>query len=92
MWNCFAAAAKCMPKTNNLREGWHKGFETTLEHVHPHIFKFIETIPREQVLVQANTEQVIAGNPSSKEEEGLQGLRGTITRTCKALPGQYSEG
>ena len=80
---------KCMPKTNNSVEGWHTGFDTTLEHVHPHIFKFIEAIPREQALVQANTEQVIAGNPFSKEEEDLQGLRGTTTRTCKALLGQY---
>mgnify|MGYP001014967652 CR=1 FL=1 len=80
---------KCTPKMNNSAEGWHTGFETTSEHIHPHIFNFIEAILREQLLVQANTEQVIAGNPFSKEEEDLQGLRGTTTRTCKALPGQY---
>jgi len=57
-----------MPKTNNAVEGWHTGFEATLDAIHPNIFKFISAIHREQALVEANSEVVLAGNPVAKKK------------------------
>ena len=75
MWNCYASALKSMPKTNNSVEGWHTGFEATLDRVHPNIFKFVEALHREQNLIEANSEQVIAGNPLPKKKKYLDSAK-----------------
>ena len=68
MWNSYASALKSMPKTNSV-EGWHTGFKATLDRVHPNIFKFVKALHCEQNLIEANPEQVIAGNPLPKNKK-----------------------
>lgn len=69
MWNCNEAAADDMPKTNNAVEGWHNGFESTLDATHPNIFRLVEALQREQVLTDVKYEQVIAGEPPPKKKK-----------------------
>lgn len=83
MWNCYEHALKSMPKTNNSVEGWHTGFEATLDRVHPNIFKFLEAVHREQNISEAVTEQVIAGNPLPKKrkyQDSARRLKGLVAR------------
>jgi len=68
-------------------EGWHIGFESTLAQVHHHIFKLIEAIHREQVLVEANTEQVIAGNPLAKKKKVYKNSAARLQELVKRYPG-----
>ena len=75
MWNCYEAATKSMPKTNNSLEGWRIGFEATLHRVHSHIFKFLGALHREQNLIEASSEQVIASNPLPKKRNYLNRAR-----------------
>ena len=58
-----------MPKTNNAVEGWHMGFEATLNAVHLNIFKLVQAFHREETTAEANTEFVIASQPLPKRKE-----------------------
>ena len=80
-----------MPKTNNSVEGWHTGFESTLAQVHSHIFKFIEAIHREQEWVEANTEQVVAGNPLAKKKNVYKDSAARLQELVKRYPGNIDE-
>ena len=80
-----------MPKTNNSVEEWHTGFESTLAQIHPHIFKFIEAIHRKQVLVEANTEQVIAGNLLTKKKKVYKDSAARLQELIKRYPGNIDE-
>jgi len=44
MWNYFEVSSANMAKTNNAIEGWHCGFEATVDHIHSNILKFVEAI------------------------------------------------
>jgi len=63
MRNCYEAGEGGMPKTNNVMERWHTGFEATLGAVHPNIFKFLEAQYREQMTAEADREFTIVGQP-----------------------------
>jgi len=41
LWNYYEAVKDGIPKTNNLVEGWHRGFSQLLSAHHPNIWKFI---------------------------------------------------
>ena len=69
MWNCFEAAAESMPKTNNAVEGWHTGFEATVDAVHPNIFKLVEALQREQTLADTKYEEMVRGEPPAKKKK-----------------------
>ena len=69
MWNCNEAAVEAMPKTNNSVEGWHRGFESTVETYHPNVFRFIEALLREQVLTETKYEEKVAGEPPKKKKK-----------------------
>ena len=81
LWNCSEAARKDMPKTNNAVEGWHNTFESTLDVVHPNIYKLLEAFKREQSLMEAEYEQSIAGKPPTKKKEKYRDSAKRLQRT-----------
>jgi hypothetical protein len=92
MWNCSRVAAKSMPKTNNAVEGWHTGFEATLDAVHPNIFKLLEALLREQSLVEASLEFVISGQPLAKRKKKYLDCASRIQRLVTNFASTTTEG
>ncbi|XP_050065363.1 uncharacterized protein LOC126554326 [Aphis gossypii] len=50
-----------IPRTNNSVEGWHNSFSSTLNVIHPCIWKCIEAFKKEESLNKIHVEQLIAG-------------------------------
>lgn len=65
-WNQYENVLDDLPKTNNNIEGWHKAFSTLLAANHPIIWKFIDTLKKEQNLNEVKINQYIAGQPPPK--------------------------
>lgn len=61
LWNCYAYLAENIPRTNNSVEGWHNSFSSTLNVIHPSIWKCIEAFKKEESLNKIHVEQFIAG-------------------------------
>lgn len=69
-WNCFDRLMNDQARTNNAVEGWHRGFQTQLGATHPIMWKFIETIQKEQSFNEVEIEKHLAGEtpqPKSKK-------------------------
>jgi hypothetical protein len=69
LWNCYDSVLERAPKTSNAIEAWHRGFETTLDTYHPHIYRLVEALKREQTLTEAAFEKAIAGDPAYKRRK-----------------------
>ena len=85
-WNCYRAATGAMPKTNNAVEGWHTGFEATLNAMHPNIFKLVQAFHREQTTAEVNTEFVIAGQPLPKRKKVYVDMAARIQNLVNKFP------
>lgn len=68
-WNCYESVLQAAPKTNNAVEGWHRGFETTLDTTHANIFKLLSALQKEQTIMLATYEQAAAGEPAAKRRK-----------------------
>ncbi|ODM88747.1 hypothetical protein Ocin01_17935 [Orchesella cincta] len=66
-WNYFHRVAEDLARTNNAVEGWHRGFQSQLGAAHPTIWKFIETIRKQQSLNELQMEQHLAGGTPQPE-------------------------
>lgn len=62
LWNCYDAIILDLPKTNNSVEGWHRAFCESVGATYPNIWKFINTLKKEQMMTHLKIEQIIAGN------------------------------
>jgi len=60
LWICYAYLAENIPRTNNSVEGWHNSFSSTLNVIHPSIWKFIEALKKKESLNKIHVEQFIA--------------------------------
>ena len=61
-----------LARTNNVVEGWHNAFQTSLACFHPTISKFCTVLKREQSLQEATSVKWEAGQrklPSKKSME-----------------------
>jgi len=78
-----------MPKTNDAVQGWHTGFEATLDAV-TQTFSFFEAQHRKQATAEVNTAFAIAGLPLLDENDKfsnpmftyLRGLAHNISSGC----------
>ena len=50
LWNQHDAVLAGIPRSNNIVEGWHNGFARLLGCSNPTIWKFLETVKKEQTL------------------------------------------
>ncbi|ODM87485.1 FLYWCH-type zinc finger-containing protein 1 [Orchesella cincta] len=73
-WNCFHRVAENLARTNNAIEGWHRGFQTTLGASHPSIWKFIDTVLKEQSLNELQMEQHLAGETPQPQRKRFRDL------------------
>lgn len=76
IWNCYELIKNDIPRTNNAIEGWHNGFKSMLNAVHPSIWTFIEALKKEDNLNQLKVEQEISGySPPKKRKYKDSALR-----------------
>ena len=61
-----------LPRTNNHIEGWHNRFSLNVDGVHPTIWKFIESLQREESMVRAEINQVLGGHPVTQKKKYAQ--------------------
>ncbi|XP_060872634.1 uncharacterized protein LOC132946603 [Metopolophium dirhodum] len=61
LWNCYNLVKYDIPKTNNSVEGWHNSFNSTLNALHPSIWKFIEALKKEEKLNRLKMHKLLAG-------------------------------
>lgn len=50
LWNCHETAVQGNPKTTNLVEAWHQGFQAHVQCSHPTLWRFLEVLKREDSL------------------------------------------
>ncbi|XP_068205394.1 uncharacterized protein [Palaemon carinicauda] len=61
IWNMHIRTQMCMPRTNNSLEGFHSALSNNAEK-HPHIWKLIDRLIKEEVLSQTKVIQMERGD------------------------------
>ena len=61
MWNQNAAGRSLLPRSTNIAEGWHRGFNSMLGCSNPTIWKFLDCVKAEQSLtdMKKKTKQIM---------------------------------
>lgn len=62
MWNMYQRTLDHHHRTNNHIEGWHRGFQSVCDSS-PNIFKFIESLKKQQTIHFYQINQFITGTP-----------------------------
>ncbi|KAK4876652.1 hypothetical protein RN001_009158 [Aquatica leii] len=62
MWNMYQRTLDHHHRTNNHIEGWHRGFQSVCDNS-PNIFKFIESLKKQQTIHSYQINQFITGVP-----------------------------
>lgn len=74
LWNMHERTVQGLPRTNNAVEAWHRAFQGSMTCQHPTLWRFIETLRREQSLQEATLAQAVAGGrpiPQRKKYEAV---------------------
>lgn len=71
-WNMHQRTQDDLPRTNNHIEGWHRRFTGNCDSVHPTIWKFIQSLQREENLVRAEVHQAVGGHPVTQKKKYAQ--------------------
>ena len=70
--HCYDNVTNKAPKTNNAIEAWHRSFESLTCAVHENLWRVIENLQRQQVLMEMELEKSIAGEqPPRKKQKYL---------------------
>ena len=69
IWNMVERTEDDLPRTNNNIEGWHHRFSLNVDGAHPTLWKFIESLKREESLVRAELAQVLGGHPVTQKRK-----------------------
>ena len=57
MWNQNAAGRSLLPRSTNIAEGWHRGFNSMLGCSNPTIWKFLDCVKAEKSLTDMKKKQ-----------------------------------
>ena len=68
MWNHNAAGRSLLPRSTNIAEGWHRGFNSMLGYSNPTIWKFLDCVKAEQSLtdMKKKTKQIMKKKPEQR--------------------------
>lgn len=61
MWNQRMRTEQGLPRTNNMAEGWHNAFQSSVSFSHPTLTKFARILQRENALQETNLIQINQG-------------------------------
>ena len=71
IWNMVERTEEDLPRTNNNIEGWHHRFNLNVDGKHPTLWKFIESLQREESIVRAEVAQLLGGHPVTQKKKYL---------------------
>ena len=63
LWNQYERTMSDMPRTNNSIEAWHNRMQSLVGAYFPHVFRFIDSIKKEQSLNKNTITQILSGHP-----------------------------
>ena len=78
LWNCYDRVQANIPRTTNNVEGWHNGFAGRFEETYPNIWKFIDTLKKENGVQHLNIAQFMAGRMPTKQRKTYRELNTRI--------------
>lgn len=82
IWNYYSNEHN-IPKTNNSVEGWHNGFSSILNAVHPNIWNFIKALQKEEKLNRLKMIQYCSGTEPSQKRKKYKDTAERITKICQ---------
>lgn len=83
IWNVYERTRDGLHRTNNSIEGWHRGFQTNCVIHFPNIYRFIDSLKRQQALHNFEITQLVRGmpgNPVNKRYATISANLRTIAR------------
>ena len=67
MWNQHDASQMLIPRSTNVAEGWHRGFNSMMSCSNPTLWKFIDCLRAEQALTDArHTKRFLRERPEPR--------------------------
>lgn len=78
LWNCRQATLNGDPRTTNSLEGWHRGVQGHFGSDHPSIWKFIDILRKEHIIVEARMDKTIAGQKDRTPKKRYKNAHATI--------------
>ena len=63
MWNQHDASQMLLPRSTNIAEGWHRGFNSMLSCSNPTLWKFLDCLKAEQSLTDARHQETSPRGP-----------------------------
>jgi len=82
LWNCYNLVKYDIPKTNNSVEGWHNSFNSTLNALHPSIWKFIEALKKEEKLNRLKMHRFLAGTEPRQKLKKYKDTASRVKAIC----------
>ena len=61
LWSCYERTLNCIPRTNNMLEGWHNAFKKRMVIIHPTEEKLLRKLHSEQASTEMVLEQISQG-------------------------------
>ena len=61
LWSCYERTLNCIPRTNNMLEGWHSAFKKRMMIIHPTEEKLLRKLHSEQASTEMVLEQIFQG-------------------------------
>ena len=78
LWNNFNLVSQGLPRTTNLVEAWHRGFQSTCGCHHPTIWKFIDCLKTEQGNVELKRIKFVQGQDPKKTKKSIENEKAII--------------
>ena len=71
LWNNFNLVSQGLPRTTNLVESWHRGFQSTCGCHHPTIWEFLDCLKTEQGNVELKQSKFTLGEGPNKTKKSI---------------------
>ena len=86
MWNQHDASLMLLPRSTNIAEGWHRGFNSMMSCTNPTLWKFIDCLRAEQSLTDAKlTKRLLRERPEPRGQKWIPTMSTQIKRTTSKL-------
>ena len=82
MWNYYHDTPFGLPRTDNAVEDWHQSFNASVGCQHPNVLRFVNSLKREQGLVEFRHAKFTAGaRPTIRgKEHNKTGLSNNLSK------------
>lgn len=93
IWNCYDHVVRCFPLTNNMVEGWHRGFSSLIQDHHPAFHKLVRAFQENNALTLHNyTIRLAANAPQTRKrryKDRTEEVRRIVETFGRPQPLQY---